>query len=115
MTATFAWFDNIGSDRDATTDFLSKTFDWDTKNIGPMTFLTKGEGMPFAATCDTMEGVNGWIPYVEVDDLSTATVKAKANGATIVAENMQGPAGVATFITDPGGASMALWKRAEGI
>ncbi len=48
MTMPFAWFDNIGSDRDATSEFLSKTFGWDTKNVGPMTFLTEGEGMPFA-------------------------------------------------------------------
>ncbi len=115
MTMPFAWFDNIGSDRDATSEFLSKTFGWDTKNVDPMTFLTEGEGMPFAATCDAMEGINGWVPYVEVDDLATAAAKANENGATIIAENLQGPAGLATYITDPGGASMALWKRAEGV
>ena len=115
MTAAFAWFDNIGSDRDATTDFLAKTFDWGTNNIGPMTFLTKGEGMPFAATCDAMKGVQGWVPYVEVEDLPAAVARAKGNGAAIVAENMQGPAGIATFISDPGGASIALWKCAEGM
>jgi len=114
MTAPFAWFDNIGSDRDATTDFLSKTFEWDTNNIGPMTFLTKGKDKPFAATCDAMKDVSGWVPYVEVDDLPTAVARAKANGAIVIAENLKGPAGVATFITDPGGASLALWKRAEG-
>jgi len=115
MTTPFAWFDNIGSDRSKTTEFLSKTFDWASNDIGTMTFLTKGEGMPFAATCDAMEGISGWVPYVEVDALQDTVAKAKANGAVIVAENMQGPAGVATFITDPGGATMALWKRAEGM
>lgn len=115
MTTPFVWFDNIGSDREKTTDFLSKTFGWASNDTGPMTFLTKGEGMPFAATCDSMEGISGWVPYVEVDELSEAVAKAKANGAVIVAENLQGPAGVATFITDPGGAPIALWKRAEGM
>lgn len=115
MTAPFAWFDNVGPARTETTDFLSRTFDWATRDIGPMTFLTQGEGMPFAATCDAMKGISGWVPYVEVNDLSPAVSRAKANGAVVVAENMQGPAGVATFITDPGGAPMALWKRAEGM
>lgn len=115
MTAPFAWFDNIGSDRGATTDFLVKTFDWDANDIGPMTFLAKGKDMPFAAACDAMEGVSGWLPYIEVDDLPANVARAKANGAVIVAENMDGPAGIATYITDPGGASLALWKRAEGM
>lgn len=115
MTAPFAWFDNIGSDREKSTDFLSKTFGWASNDIGPMTFLTEGEGMPFAATCDAMKGISGWVPYVEVDVLDDAVANAKANGAVIVAENLQGPAGVATFITDPGGAPLAIWKRDNGL
>ncbi len=34
-----------------------------------------------------MEGINGWVPYVEVDDLATAAAKANENDATIIAEN----------------------------
>ncbi|MBV1867076.1 MAG: hypothetical protein KUG69_04100 [Marinosulfonomonas sp.] len=115
MTATFVWFDNIGSDREKTTDFLSKTFGWGTNDIGPMTFLTNGQGAPFAATCDAMKGISGWVPYIEVDELSEAVANATANDAVIIAENLQGPAGVATFLSDPGGAPIALWKRAEGM
>lgn len=115
MTTPFVWFDNIGSERSKTTEFLAKTFNWSTNDIGPMTFLTKGEGMPHAATCDPMQGVSGWVPYVEVDTLSEAVENAKANGANVVAENLEGPAGTATFIIDPGGAAMALWKRAKGM
>lgn len=115
MTTPFVWFDNIGSDRGKTTEFLSNTFDWAPNDIGPMTFLTKGEAKPFAATCDAMPGISGWVPYIEVDALAESVAKAKANGAVIIAENMTGPAGIATFITDPGGAPLALWKRAEGM
>ncbi|MCG3268607.1 hypothetical protein [Yoonia sp. I 8.24] len=46
MTAPFVWFDNIGSDRNKTSDFLSKTFDWAPNDIGPMTFLSKDDGKP---------------------------------------------------------------------
>ena len=115
MAAPFVWFDNIGTDRRETTNFLAKTFNWAHNDIGPMTFLTKGEEAPFAATCDAMQGISGWVPYIEVDRLVEAVADAEANGATIIAENLQGPAGVATFITDPGGAPLALWKRGEGM
>ena len=108
MATPFVWFDNIGSDRSKTTAFLSKTFTWAPNDIGAMTFLSNDETMPFAATCDAMEGISGWVPYVEVDLLDEAVSTAKANGAEVVAENMKGPAGVATFIKDPGGAPLAL-------
>lgn len=113
MPSPFVWFDNIGGKREETTNFLNNTFGWSANNIGPMTFLTNEGELPFAATCDTMDGVNGWVPYVEVDDLEPAVANATSNGATIIAENLIGPAGVATFIRDPGGAPLALWKRGE--
>lgn len=115
MASPFVWFDNIGSDRTETTRFLENTFEWTANDIGPMTFLTKDGETPFAATCDAMQGINGWVPYIEVDALDAAVSNARENGATILAENLQGPAGVATFMTDPGGAPLALWKRAEGM
>lgn len=116
MPSPFVWFDNIGSDRAATTDFLSAAFGWAPNNIGPMTFLTAdGQEQPFAATAEAMEGVSGWVPYIEVDDLTTAVANAKGAGAEVLAENLKGPAGDASFIRDPGGAPMALWKRAPGM
>lgn len=116
MPSPFVWFDNIGEDRSATTTFMEDAFGWSPNDIGPMTFMTAGgEEKPFAATTDPMPGVHGWVPYLEVDDLPAAVENAKKHGAMIVAENLKGPAGDATFIRDPGGAPMALWKRAPGI
>lgn len=115
MATPFVWFDNIGTDRAKTTEFLTQTFGWSDKDIGPMTFLTDQDTKPFSATCDAMDGVSGWVPYIEVDDLEAETKAAKANGATVIAENQKGPAGIASFITDPGGAPLALWKRGEGM
>lgn len=115
MSPTFVWFDNIGPARDATADFLAKTFDGETSDIGSMTFITSMEKRPFAAACDPFDGMSGWVPYIEVDDLDNATASAIKNGATLVAANMDGPAGVATFVKDPGGAPMALWKRGPGM
>lgn len=93
MTSPFVWFDNIGPARGKTTDFLAQNFGWAAQDIGPMTFLTNGGEMPFAATCDAIEGVSGWVPYIEVQDLSAETQKARDNGADILAEALEGPAG----------------------
>ena len=113
MPSPFVWFDNIGTKRDETTDFLGKTFGWSANDIGPMTFLTDEGELPFAATCDSMEGVSGWVPYIEVEDLELAVANAVTNGAKVIAENLIGPAGTATFMQDPGDAPLALWKRGE--
>jgi len=116
MPSPFVWFDNIGSARQETTRFLQNAFGWADQDIGPMTFLTAdGQDKPFAATADVMEGVSGWVPYLEVEDLAEAVANACANGAVILAENLKGPAGDASFIRDPGGAPLALWKRAPGM
>ncbi|MEM8797210.1 MAG: VOC family protein [Pseudomonadota bacterium] len=113
MTSPFVWFDNIGAERAATTDFLSRAFGWTPQDIGPMTFLTNENAeMPFSATCDPISGISGWVPYIEVDDLADAVQSARSFGATVIAENIAGPAGDATFIKDPGGTPLALWKRA---
>ena len=116
MPSPFVWFDNIGGNRPATTKFLTDAFGWAPNDIGPMTFMTaQGKDKPFAATADAMEGVSGWVPYLEVDDLAAATENARLHGAEIIAENVKGPAGDASFVRDPGGAPLALWKRAPGI
>ena len=116
MPSPFVWFDNIGENRSATTFFLQNAFGWTRNDIGPMTFLTaEGQDKPFSATCDAIDGVSGWVPYLEVDDLPAAVENARRHGAEVIAENLKGPAGEASFIRDPGGSPMALWKRAPGM
>ncbi|MEO0859418.1 MAG: VOC family protein [Pseudomonadota bacterium] len=98
-----------------TTAFLESMFGWQPKDIGSMTFLTEqGADIPFAAICDEMEGITGWVHYFEVDNLEAATGRARENGARVIAENVKGPAGDASFLRDPGGSPMALWKRGQG-
>jgi len=116
MTSPFVWFDNMTRTRRETTQFLQDMFGWAPNDIGPMTFLTvQNADRPFAATCDVLEDVEGWVPYVEVNDLPAAVMQARTHGATVIAEDVKGPAGDASFIRDPGGSAMALWKRAEGM
>ncbi len=112
MPAPFVWFDNMTAQSQDTTQFLNAMFRWQPKDLGPMTFLTEeGGNMPFATICAELDGITGWVPYIEVDDLPAATARARANCASVIAEDVKGPAGDASFIRDPGGSPMALWKR----
>lgn len=114
MPSPFVWFDNMTSQRSETTQFLQDMFGWQPQDIGPMTFLTQeGAELPFAASCETFEGISGWVPYIEVEDLPAAVDAARQNGAHVIAENVKGPAGDASFIRDPGGSALALWKRGQ--
>ena len=114
MTIPFVWFDNLGPARAATTEFMSEMFGWTPGDMSSTTVLTaKGEEKPFAATCDALGQITGWVPYVEVTDLHAETQRARAAGGTVLIEDMDGPAGRATVVRDPGGAVLALWKRGE--
>jgi predicted enzyme related to lactoylglutathione lyase len=70
-----------------------------------------GEKGPFAAVGDD-EGMIGWVPYAQVDDVDAATRKAKALGGTVIKAKTRGPAGEFSIIRDPGGAAVALWQKA---
>lgn len=112
MPAPFVWFDNMTAQQQDTTRFLLAMFGWQPRDIRTMTFLNEdGVDGPFAATCDVLEGIAGWVPYFEVNDLGAATVRARENGAEVIVEDVKGPAGDASFIRDSGGSPMALWKR----
>jgi len=112
MSSPFVWFDNIGKNRQKTSRFLTGFLGLQEQDVGSMTMMvTPGSG-PFAGVTDPMADVSGWVPYIEVDDLGNSAKEAVSHGASLVAENMEGPAGNATFIRDPGGSVMALWKRA---
>ncbi len=113
MPLPFVWFDNLNPARRETESFLQKTFGWSQQDIGPMTFQSAEGEKPFSAVCDPLEDLTGWVPYIEVEDLAAETAKAHSNGATIVASDLLGPAGTATFLRDPGGMPLALWKRKE--
>lgn len=113
MPSPFVWFDNVGGSRTGTAGFLKDAFGWVPHDTGTVTLMTAQEqDKPFLAMCDAMDGVSGWVPYLEVDDLSAAVENARKHGAEVVVENLNGPAGDASFIRDPGGSPIALWKRA---
>ena len=57
---------------------------------------------------------SSWLAYVEVNDITAATQKAKSLGAKIVMDVMELPGiGWMSIFIDPTGATLALWKPAS--
>ncbi len=51
-----------------------------------------------------------WIPYLPVPNVDAAAAKAVDLGATVIRERTDFPTGSVVVITDPGGATLALWE-----
>jgi uncharacterized protein len=52
-----------------------------------------------------------WLPYVGVDDINAATVKAKSLGAEIIVDVREVMGyGQMSVLRDPAGATIALWE-----
>jgi uncharacterized protein len=114
MANPFVHVELMTSDMAKAKAFYSGLFDWKLEDIPGMdyTMINVGEGtgggmmktvQPDSPSC--------WTAYVLVDDAAAATEKARTLGATICKEVTEIP-GVGWFsvITDPTGATLALWQ-----
>ena len=112
MTNPFVWFHN-GSEKPAeAVQFYQKLLGWKgSEGPGGMSMFS-GEAGPFAGVAPKDDARQGWVPYVQVDDVDRATERATKLGARIVQKRTGGPAGDFTVIKDPGGAALALWQKA---
>jgi uncharacterized protein len=115
MSSPFVWFHNNGNNPNKTKAFLESLLNLQSSE-GPsgMTMLATGAG-PFAALGSKKERYGDrdeWIPFVAVEDVDAATQRAVGLGASLVREKSRGPAGEFTVVRDPGGAALALWKKA---
>jgi len=76
------------------------------------TLIKVGEGTGGGMMQTPVPGApSSWLAYVLVDDAAAATEKARSLGATICKEVTEIP-GIGWFsvITDPTGATLALWQ-----
>jgi predicted enzyme related to lactoylglutathione lyase len=115
MSCPFVWFHHNGKKPKETGKFLESLLSLQrSEGPGGMTMLSAGAG-PFGAL-GSEEARYGdrdeWIPFVAVDDVDAATQRAIALGASLLREKSRGPAGEFTVIRDPGGAALALWRKA---
>jgi predicted enzyme related to lactoylglutathione lyase len=111
MASVFVWFHNGSENPSGSVKFYEKLLGWKSAD-GPegMTMFT-GDAGPFAGVAAKEGKVSGWIPYVQVDDVDSATQRAVKLGAEVLKERTRGPAGEYSIVRDPGGASIALWRK----
>ena len=114
MANPFVHVELMTTDVNKAKAFYGELFDWQLEDIPDMdyTLIKVGEGtgggmmktvQPDSPSC--------WLAYVLVDDANVSTEKARNLGATICKEVTEIP-GIGWFsvITDPTGATLALWQ-----
>jgi predicted enzyme related to lactoylglutathione lyase len=101
--------------------FYEKMFKWKlnaTKSAVPGVGYTMidpgkvadGTGGGIMAQCQP-DAPSAWMPYVQVDDIQTATKKAKKLGAIVCKDVTEVPGmGWLSIIRDPTGAMIGLWE-----
>lgn len=94
-------------------DFYGKLFNWRLEDIpGDYTMIGVGEGTGGGMMKNPIPGAPSfWLSYVLVDDIESATKKAKSLGAQVMKDVTQvGEFGWLSIIADPTGAHLGLWK-----
>jgi hypothetical protein len=114
----FCWDELLTTDTKAATAFYGKLFGYDTHthDMGPAgtyTMFKRGE-KDAAGMLQSPMGGTFWLAYVNVNSVDASTDKARGLGAKIVVEPKDIPGfGRFAVVTDPTGASVALWKSAR--
>lgn len=112
MSEAFVWFHNGSEKQKDSASFYEGVLGWKRTQGPPGMTMFGGKAGPFAAIGGKEGGVNGWIPYAQVDDVDAATKKAVKLGAEVLQQKTRGPAGEYCIVRDPGGAALALWQKA---
>jgi predicted enzyme related to lactoylglutathione lyase len=98
--------------------FYSKLFQWQLEDVpnsavpnGSCTIIKVGTGTGGGIMKQIPGGPAGWLAYVEVHDIHAATEKAKSLGGKVMKDvtEVMGM-GWLSFIQDPTGAILGLWK-----
>ncbi len=116
MANAFVHIELLTEDVAAAKEFYAGLFDWKLQDI-PMdettyTMIEVGEGTGGGMMKNPVPGVpSHWLAYVQVEDVSASTEKAKSLGGTIVREVTEIPDyGRFSVMIDPTGAAFALWQ-----
>jgi len=119
----FCWYELGTTNIDGARSFYTSLLGWGTTDVpmGPMGIYTLFQhGSQDLAGMYKLEGPQfqgvppHWMVYVAVDDVDATTHKARALGATVLAEPMDVPnVGRMSFLKDPQGAAIALFQAGE--
>jgi uncharacterized protein len=98
-------------------EFYSRLFGWKLQDMpmpggGSYTMIDVGGGTGGGMMVNQAPGTPPhWLAYVGVDDVRAATHKAKDLGAKVVVDVMEvGEYGTMSVVTDPTGATVAMWQ-----
>jgi predicted enzyme related to lactoylglutathione lyase len=101
--------------------FYSGLLDWNLQDLpmpsgeGSYTMIDVGEGTGGGMMSDPGAPPH-WMAYIGVDDVAAATAKAKSLGATVIQDVMVvGEYGLMSVMTDPTGATFALWEAKNPV
>lgn len=117
----FCWVDLIAADLDAALRWYGEMFGWDNREAvaeGHGRYVMFSQGGKLVAGAGQMSeemkaaGVPpSWNSYVSVSDAAATVAKARELGAEITVPVVQVPgSGALAFLTDPTGASVAIWQ-----
>jgi hypothetical protein len=93
--------------------FYTRFFDWSAETVraGSGSYLALGLGREIGGGVVEGEGDQvGWLPYVEVADITEATERGRRLGAVVTIDPREGPAGWRSVLAVPAGAEVALWQ-----
>jgi predicted enzyme related to lactoylglutathione lyase len=101
--------------------FYSGLFDWNLQDLpmpgggGSYTMINVGEGTGGGMMNDPGIAPT-WLAYIGVADVVAATAKARSLGATVIQDVMEvGEYGRMSVMTDPTGATFALWEAKSPV
>ena len=98
--------------------FYSDLFQWKLETVpnpavpsGSYTMIEVGSGTGGGIMKQVHGGPSGWLAYVEVDDIGEITQKAEQLGGKVMKDVTEVPGmGWFSFIQDPTGSVLGLWK-----
>jgi predicted enzyme related to lactoylglutathione lyase len=113
-----AWFDISTKDLARAKDFYGKLFDWTFTAVAgtdqAVEINSRGTAIGTIRGADgAISGFNG-VVYIQVDDVRSASNKAKTLGATVVPGfpfNLPNGTGAISLILDPSGHPLGLYSR----
>jgi predicted enzyme related to lactoylglutathione lyase len=120
MTGPFVFFDLRTPDTAASRAFYTELAGLTVTDVpvgtGTIPMFTSGDGTPwggFTVLPEDDPRPPQWVPYLPVSDLDQAGRRAVDLGATVLRDRTDLPQGSLIVITDPGGATLALWQEAS--
>ena len=120
LPGKFVWFEHVSNDIPKARRFYEVLFGWHTESM-PMgaqrysMILNRQQGIGGYSEAGRPGTPSHWLSYLSVPDVDATHAAAVAFGAReLMPPTDFGPIGRGSSIADPTGATLSLWKSAEG-